>query len=149
MRAARIEPKELARTTGIALSTLYAYIKGTRSPSDERVASLAKGVRADAETRARLYAAAGIEVQSDLPVVAADLVRSLPRRDQYLAVELLRVQARLARSKREEHRHGAPIDAAPVEPSAEERAAYLAGLEREATEHVAAATPLRPGRKRR
>jgi transcriptional regulator with XRE-family HTH domain len=90
MRAERVEVKELARRAGVGDSTVYAYLSGRRHPSRERIGMLADALHLDEQGRRGLFATAGLTVDTDLPEVAAGIVRKLPPEERERAVEVLR-----------------------------------------------------------
>lgn len=93
--------KEVAHRAGVADKTLYAYRSGGRTPPRDVLDVLISVMEISPGTRARLYEAAGVDLDADSADVAADIVRSLPsEHDRRLAVELLRAMARFQASKR-------------------------------------------------
>lgn len=101
MTEAEVEAKELARRTGLGLSTVYAYRSGLREPSVGNARLIArKLVDIKPATRNRLLSAAKAEEPDDLPALAADLVSALPGKQRELAVALLRTQVELSRPRR-------------------------------------------------
>lgn len=117
LKDARVEVKELARRSGLAIPTIYAYKGGTRQPSRNSVEAIADALVLGDAARSHLFAAAGMEISTDLAVLAADLVRGLPTpRDRELAVELLRTQARMTRPSRASNAQKAGTDEASMTP---------------------------------
>lgn len=97
--------KEVAHLTGISIKTLYAYRSGGRTPPRDVLDTLVTVMDITEATTARIYSAAGIDLDADSADVAADIIRSLPSDlERRLAVEVLRTMARFHASKRSRER---------------------------------------------
>lgn len=97
--------KEVAHLTGISFKTLYAYRAGSRTPPRDVLDKLVGVMDISDAMQARIYTAAGVDLNVSSADVAADIVRSLPSdHERRLAIELLRTMAHFYSSRRTRER---------------------------------------------